>query len=178
MHAETGAAVEAVQALKIETKTLRGDIRDMVLAEFKHIEKTWKMSNEEEQERLIDRASDIADKLVREAVDLIAARDLPALPITVGKIVLDGSECKGSFECFADDENLLRIRHLQGARAMFVLASPDAYAGEKAPAKPDVIGTLKVPEPDAAGILATMDADGHTVTADDDGIPEMLRRTA
>lgn len=164
MPASNGTTTE--NKIEIDTETLRGDIRDMVLSEFKHIDKPWTKMKEDDQQRLISRATDIADTLVRTAVDLIAARDLPALPITVGKIVVDGSECKGAFECYADDDNLLRIRHLQGARAMFVLASPSAYQGEKAPAVPDVVGDLSMPKgPDTAGILAAMDADGHTASA-------------
>lgn len=162
----------------LAAETLRGDVRDAVLGEFKHVEKPWSKQTEDQQQRLIDRATDIADKLVRQAVELIASRDLPALPIDVGKIVVDGPACKGTFECYADDENLLRIRHLQGAKAMFVLASPSAYQGEQAPVVPDNIGSLAVPSPDTQGVLDAMEADGHTREDDDDGIPPMLRRTA
>lgn len=131
---------------ELNTETLRGDIRDRILTEFKHIPNVWQKMAESEQERLISRALDIAGELVRKAVDLIAERGLPALPIEVGKITIDGGACKGTFECYADDENLLRIRHLQGSRAMFVLASPDAFNGEKQAAETDVLGDLSIPK--------------------------------
>jgi hypothetical protein len=137
---------------KLSAETLIGNIRDAVLTEFKQMPKPWQAMNEDEQSRLIDRSTDIGDTLVRQAVDLIAARDLPALPINVGKITVDGAECKGTFECFANDENLLRIRHLQGARAMFVLASPDAYAGETEKPQPEVVGDLALPKDHLEGI--------------------------
>lgn len=130
----------------LNTETLRGDIRDRILTEFKHIPNVWPKLAESEQERLISRAQDIAGELVRKAVDLVAERGLPALPIEVGKITVDGGACKGNFECYADDENLLRIRHLQGQRAMFVLASPDAFNGEQKPAEADVVGDLSMPK--------------------------------
>jgi hypothetical protein len=130
----------------LNTDTLRGDIRDRILAEFKHVPNAWPKLAESEQDRLISRAQDIAGELVRKAVDLIAERGLPALPIEVGKITVDGGACKGNFECYADDENLLRIRHLQGKRAMFVLASPDAFNGERKPAEADVVGDLSMPK--------------------------------
>jgi hypothetical protein len=132
----------------LASDTLRGDVRDAILSEFKLIPNAYQKMAEDDQQRLIHRAADIADRLVRDAIDLIAERGLPALPITVGKITVDGSTCKGAFECFADDENLLRIRHLQGSRAMFVLASPDRFKGEQKPAKPENIGELAMPEPD------------------------------
>jgi len=130
----------------IDTETLRGDIRDELLREFKHLPKPWQAMNEDEQNRIISRAADIADKLVRSAVDLVAARGLPALPIEVGKFTVDGAAIKGTFECYADDESLLRIKHLANKRAMFVLASPDTYNGEKAKAETEVVGDLAIPK--------------------------------
>lgn len=131
---------------ELNTETLRGDIRDRILTEFKHIPNIWPKMAESDQDRLISRARDIAGELVRKAIDLVAERGLPALPIEVGKITIDGGACKGTFECYADDENLLRIRHLQGKRAMFVLASPDAFNGERKPAEADVVGDLSMPK--------------------------------
>lgn len=131
---------------ELATETLRGDIRDDVLREFKHMPKSWQAMNEEEQQRIITRAADVADKLVRRAVDLVAARGLPALPIEVGKFTVDGAAIKGTFECYADDESLLRIKHLANKRAMFVLASPDAYNGEKGKPETEVVGDLAIPK--------------------------------
>lgn len=159
----------------LNTDTLRGDVRDQVLTEFKHQQKPWQAMNEEEQDRLIRRAADIADCLVRQAVDLIAARGLPALPIEVGKITVDAAACKGTFECYVDDEALLRIRHLQGSRAMFVLASPSAFNGEQSTPEPEVVGDLGMPKE-----RADEDALDHVGRGGGDGldIPENLRRTA
>lgn len=145
-----GAEAPAMTTQQITTalqaETLTGDIRDMVLTEFKHQPKPWQQMNEEEQQRLIDRAEDIAGQLVQRAVNIIAERGLPSLPITVGKFTVDAGELKGVFEAYASDDNLLRIRHLAGQRAMFVLASPDAYEGEKAPAEPENVGDLAIPK--------------------------------
>lgn len=164
----------------VSAETLTGDIRNAILSEFKLIPKPWQQMTEDEQQRLINRASDIADNLVLQAVDLIAARDLPALPIEVGKITVEGAACKGAFECFADDEALLRIRHLQGSRAVFVLASVDAYRGESQKAETEVVGDLALPkgQPDTQAILAQMDADGHKREDDGLDIPANLRRKA
>lgn len=131
---------------RLNDETLRGDVRDEILREFKHLPKAWQAMNEAEQQRCIDRAFGIADALVRKAVDLIASRGMPALPIEVGKITIDGAACKGAFECYADDDNLLRIRHLQGSRAMFVLASPSAFQGEQSKPETEVVGDLAMPK--------------------------------
>lgn len=138
-------------------ETLRGDLRDTILAEFKASTKPWSKLSEDEQSRLMHRAADIAGKLVVDVIDIVAERGLPALPIIVGKMTVDGSACKGTFECHADDENLLRIRHLQGARAMFVLASPDRFNGEQQPAETENVGDLAMPK---TGNGAPSDPDG------------------
>lgn len=165
MAAKNGAATphDNLKEIELQTDQLVDNIRDLVLDEFKHMGKPWQQMNEDEQVRVINRAADIGDHLVRKAVDLIAARGLPALPIEVGKITVEGAECKGTFECYADDENLLRIRHLQGSRAMFVLASPDAFNGKTEKPEPEVVGDLSMPknQPDPNAILAAMDKDGH-----------------
>lgn len=138
----------AEKTTELATTTLRGDIRDKILTEFKAIPKSWQTSTEDEQQRLIRVANDIAGALVRRTIDIVAAKGLPALAITVGKMTIDNSECKGTFECYADDESLLRIRHLQGARAMFVLASPDAFNGEEKKPETTNVGDLAMPKGD------------------------------
>lgn len=148
MSDETSVPSSAEKIIELTTDTLRGDIRDKILSEFKSIPKSWASSSEGEQERLIRRAEDIAGTLVRSAIDIVAAKGLPSLPIKVGKLTIDSSECKGTFECYAGDDELLRIRHLQGARAMFVLASPDAFNGEQQTPKTEVIGDLSIPRPE------------------------------
>jgi len=164
MAAKNGAAqaLGNLEQFTLQTDKLVDDVRDLVLTEFKHMPKPWQQMNEDEQTRIINRAADIGDSLVRKAVDLVAARGLPSLPIEVGKITIDGAECKGSFECYADDDALLRIRHLQGSRAMFVLASPDAFNGKTDKPEPEVVGDLSMPKSQTSAILDAMDADGHT----------------
>jgi hypothetical protein len=104
--------------------------------------------NEKEQERIITRATDIAQSVVIASVDLVAARGLASLPISVAKFTVDGSELKGTYTAYASDENLLRIRHLAERRAMFVMADPAEYEGERAPAETEVVGDLAIPKGD------------------------------
>lgn len=152
------------KTIELATTTLRGDIRDKILSEFKAIPKSWQTSTEDEQQRLIRVANDVAGTLVRRAIDIVAAKGLPALPITVGKMTIEKSECKGTFECYADDESLLRIRHLQGARAMFVLASPDAFNGEEKAPEPSNVGDLAMPKGDERADEANLAAVGKGKT--------------
>lgn len=157
-----------------DTNTLRGDIRDVVLTELKQAVKPWQQMNEDEQEHVIHRAGDIADSLVRRAVDIIAARGLDCLAITVGKFQVDAAEIKGTFEAYADDANLLAIRHLAGRRAMFVLSDPAAYLGERKPAETEVVGDLAMPKgsPDVAVVEQTMRDQARDALE----IPQELRR--
>ena len=160
MEAETAPSIEGA-ATALQADTLRKDIRNLILTEFKHAPGAWPKLSEGDQQRLISRAEDIAGTLVRRAIDVVAERGLPALPVEVGKMKVDGRTVKADFECYADDDNLLRMRHMQGTRAMLVLASPDRFNatnGEKEP-EPDNVGDLGIPKgdgerPDADALAA------------------------
>lgn len=147
MEAQTAASIVGA-ASALQADTLRKDVRNLILTEFKNAPGAWPKLGEGDQQRLIIRAEDIAGTLVRRAIDIVAERGLPALPVEVGKMKVDGSTVKADFECYANDENLLRMRHMQGARAMLVLASPDRFdakTDEKEP-EPDNIGDLGIPK--------------------------------
>lgn len=121
----------------VNADTLTGDLRDALLTHMRAMETPWSKLSEAKQAEKIEAVTKMAESLVQEAVDAIAARGLPSLVIEVGKFTVDGAEMKGAFTCFASDENLLRIRHLSNARAVFVLASPDAFYGERSAAETD-----------------------------------------
>lgn len=138
--------MQANEQMDIQAETLKGDIRDSILTEFKHTAKPWQQMTEDEQQRMIDRSVDISHTVIQRSINIIAERGLPSMTITVGKFTVDAGELKGTFEAYASDENLLRVRHLAEQRAIFVLASPEAYQGEKAPAETENVGELALPK--------------------------------
>ena len=132
--------------------------------------------NEGEQQRLIDRAEDIAATLITRALDIIASRGLETLTINVGKFQVEGAELKGSFTAYASDPSLISIRHLIDKRALFVLADPTKFFGTSDPATPDVVGELAIPKGHDPGVEETIGRGNGS--ADGLDIPEELRRTA
>lgn len=132
-----------------EAKTLRGDIRDQILAEFKGMPKPWQQMNEAEQRRVIERASEIALMLVTRAVRIAAHEGAPHLTAEVGQFtVKDG--LKVQMAAAGTVENITRLAEHRGA-AVIVLVDPAKYHGERQKAQPDVVGDLRLPRPASNG---------------------------
>lgn len=69
-------------AFDARTRTLRGDIRDLILREYKAMSRPWQQMTESEQARLIHRANDIAGTVVRRSVDIVAEASSSGSPTT------------------------------------------------------------------------------------------------
>lgn len=123
--------------IDLQDETLTGDIRDFLLSHLRDMQKPWAKMSQAEQRAKVELAEKAAENLVKTALEKIAGRGLPFMAITVGKFTCDGAEMKGTYTAYASDENLLRARHLSERRALFVLADPDLYFGERHAAKTD-----------------------------------------
>lgn len=130
-------------AEKIALETMRGDIRDALLTEFKSRPKAWQQMNEQEQDSIIFRLNHIAQGLVDRAVYVVAHQGAPYLAGEVNKFtVKDG--LKIEFGSAGLAENIIKLAEHSGA-AVLVLIEPRKYQGQRADAKPDVVGDLKMP---------------------------------
>lgn len=129
---------------QLETATLLGDVRDALLAEFKAIDRPWEKMTEDQQDRLIHRAQDVADSLVRRTVNIVAEQGFANLAVTINKFtVKDGVKIEvGAAETV---ENITQLA-MHGGAAVLVLASMSAFDREKAPAEADNVGDLAIPK--------------------------------
>ena len=125
-------------------ETLRGDVRDAVLREFKAMEKPWAQMNEKEQERLIHRAVDIAHSLTNSAIRVAAHRGFAYLVAGVKQFTVT-DEIKTVVTCSATVENITKLAKHAG-EMVCVLISPTVFFGEREKATPDVVGELKLPK--------------------------------
>lgn len=123
--------------IELASETMTGDIRDFLLSHLRDMQKPWAQMSQAEQKAKVELAEKAAENLVKNALETVAGRGLPFMVITVGKFTCDGAEMKGTYSAYASDENLLRARHLSERRALFVLADPDLYFGERHEAKTD-----------------------------------------
>lgn len=136
-------AITAKAGAQIET--LKGDIRDEILREFKAMAKPWAKMTETEQERVIHRAGDISGKLVMQACNAIASRGFKYFDVTLGKITVDkGIECKFTLPYSAD--GIAGLCQRKGDSVMLVARDAAAFFGEKKKAETDVVGDLAIPK--------------------------------
>jgi hypothetical protein len=143
--ADHGTAVNpAPDKFELAADTLRGDIRDALLAEFKGRSKPWQQMTEGEQESVIHRMEHIARGLVDQAVNLVAHQGAPFLLGEAPKFTVKDS-CKIEFVVAALPENLIKLANHRGA-AVLVLVEPHKYQGHRKPAETDVVGDLAMPK--------------------------------
>lgn len=130
----------------IAAETLSGDIRDLILDEFRHFPKPWQKMTEAEQERMIIRATDIAANLVTRAVDLIAHAGMPRVEIQTKKFSLEPELIRMTATTPATEETAIALIRHKGPMVL-VLADLAAFSGQREKAETDVLGDLGIPRP-------------------------------
>lgn len=125
--------------LRDRASTLLGDVRDQLLQVLQSIEAAWPSLAEARQGQLITAMRQLAERVIREIAQVIAARGFPAVPVKVGRIVLGGKAGKisSAIETDFSVEAIATLAAAHGKTAMLVVVDEGVYAGESAPALPD-----------------------------------------
>lgn len=127
----------------IESSTLLGDLRDALLDRLRAMPKPWTVMSQDEQSELIEGCTRVASHLVTEATRLIAANGFPVIAGKLVKVqVKDGMQLQ--IDVSRHDRQRLTVIDSVDRPVLLVIAEPDMFMGEKAPAKPDK-------KPDVAG---------------------------
>lgn len=134
-------------------ETLRGDIRDGLLARLKTQPKPWSVMSETEQQTLIDGCDRLADNLVRKAVDMLAANGRDTIQGTLEQYT-HKDEIKAVIKIGNHAENTESLREMVGGRVLIVSSDPSQFLGQKDEAKPD---------PDQKEIFKGDETDGENV---------------
>lgn len=127
---------ELPKPVSLNLKTLRGDLRDLVLGAFKARPKAWKDMSEMEQRQM---AHDI-DVFARETIDaiarVIAGEGATTVPATLeGITIKDGM--KLTLKSVANHANLDALADRVGSEVIIVKPLNKVAQGEKAKAKID-----------------------------------------
>lgn len=140
---------DADKTFEPAAETLRGDLRDWLLDNYRRLDKPWTKLSELEQRQLICRAEDASRAAVRGALGLAVNYPFPTIAVAVGKYTGKDGTLKAEFTCPDTDDNLVRVA--RAGRAVLVLVDPDEFAGERAPARA---------EPDQPGLAL---GEGETI---------------
>jgi hypothetical protein len=121
---------------ELAADTLAGDLRDTMLTHIRSMEDPWSKLSERQQEDKIYAISRATETVVRRAVAILAAADMPHISVSVSKFtVKDG--IKGEIIAQASVSNIEKLAEYQGDPALLVFASPEAYLGARGEAKAD-----------------------------------------
>lgn len=120
----------------LKTDTLLGDVRDLVLQEMRDAKNAlpWTTRSEKEQAEMIDRADRFAGNLIAKVVNLIAAGNNPAIPVTVKQWTVS-DELKIALTGAASHLNVTNM--IDGGMIGFlVFADKEPFQGEREPIQP------------------------------------------
>lgn len=134
---------EEVAAQRI--KTLRGDIRDALLARIKNVEKPWGKLKEHEQRAIIESCEGVARGLVAQSINIVASRGFTYYDVTLGKISIDKA-IEGKFSMVPDGEALVELLRRRNQMIMLLIRDPHDFEGERAPVEPENVGDLAMPK--------------------------------
>ena len=137
--ADAGASAD-LDAEIIDTdlaaETLTGDLRDLILDTLRNEQdkRPWNQRSEAQQHETADRIESACHAWARKAVELIAAGGRRTIKATIEQVVVkDGIKAVLTMSKF--DELRHNLVDAQGSTVLIVVADPEEYEGERAPAK-------------------------------------------
>lgn len=120
----------------VKADTLVGDVRDLILQEMRDAKEAlpWTVRSEKQQGEMIERADRFARGIVARVVNLVAAGNNPAVPVSVKqwtvsdelKIQLSGAASHVNVTAMIDGGNI----------GFLVFADKEPFQGEREPVKP------------------------------------------
>ena len=154
---DEAAAALMAETIDIATATLSGDVRDKLLdmLRFQQDKRPWNQRSEQDQRETVHSVEVLAHDLVRRAVELIAAQGRRTVKAVVESVTIkDG--IKAVLTLSKHDEQRHALADATGHTVLLVVADPDEFVGERAPAKivpdqPEFLASAGVVHSDADG---------------------------
>lgn len=122
--------------VQVAIKTLTGDMRDFILDRLRHEQdkRAWHMRSEAEQRDTVHKVESAVHEIVTKAVEIIAAGGRRTIRATLDQVtVKDG--IVGKIVMMKSDPLRHQLADSVGAQILIVVADPDEFTGERAPAK-------------------------------------------
>ena len=122
------------KTFELNSDSLVSDVRDVLLDMFRGRQKPWQQMTESEQTETAMQAETAARHLVREAVEIIVAKDRPTI-----KGILDSIKIKDGIlavvKVSKDNEHRHALTDCTGSTVMLMVADPDAHDASYRPAE-------------------------------------------
>lgn len=122
--------------IQVAVKTLTGDIRDFILDRLRHEQdkRPWHLRSEAEQRDTVHKVESAVHEIVTKGVEIIAAGGRRTIRATLDQVtVKDG--IVGKIVMMKSDPLRHQLADSVGSQILIVVADPDEFTGERAPAK-------------------------------------------
>lgn len=122
--------------IDLASDTLRGDVRDSILAWFKAQPKAWPFLSEREQRDLADSADRFAEQMTKQACQIIAANERPCI---VAKLVeyKEKDGVTAQLKLASTGANVAALHEACGLEVLIITSGFDEVSGEAGPAEID-----------------------------------------
>ena len=120
----------------LASETMRGDVRDSILAWFKAQPKPWSGMSESEQRNLAGAIDSFSAQLVRSIAEIIAAKERPCIVASLVEYKeKDGLEAK--LKLASKDTNVVELHRACGKEVLIVTSGAEDFLGEGGEAEID-----------------------------------------
>jgi hypothetical protein len=117
---------------RMAADTLTGDVRDVILQfiKWETAAKPWNQRSADEQQKTLNRVTNVAENLVRQAVKLIATHGMTAVPGALESVTIKDGVKAALLLSKADDAWVAAAKH-QGGPITLILSSMDDFMGQR-----------------------------------------------
>lgn len=119
--------------IELAEKTMKGDLRKLIIELFKDPRftgKSWKELKEAEQRSLVADAETVIEEAITRAVDIIASNALPHCKVLLKQVAIKDN-IKGVFECDKAHELRHDLADAAGNHVIVVLPDASIYMGQR-----------------------------------------------
>ena len=125
-------SAQDAESVEFDTTNLVQGLRDHLLRSVREngMKKPWQKMSEGEQTLEIERASDKAEQIVRDIVDLVAQGDFPVIHATVDNFKIKSGEVTITAKGVAEDEVVLTLNRV-GVKAVKIVVADVAQFDQR-----------------------------------------------
>ena len=141
--AETNGATPSRTEMRIAT--LSSDVHRQLLRVVRELPQHWHTMTGAAQQDVIDKLATMTDRIIDEAVDIVASRGFKDMIVRLGPITISDRKITCKFEVDQTNENVMTLCARQHLGAVLVPCDPEDFKKDKTAIETDNVGELAIP---------------------------------
>lgn len=123
------------EAMDLAAATLKGDVREVLLHNFKNAKKPWPALSQDEQEQIVENFDNQAEELIRNICDVIASKGQESILVTLSGVASKDSDIVAKIKTKKTPESWAAMGAVDGYPVTLIINSADQYMGQRGPAE-------------------------------------------